>query len=602
MSKIEKSSSPAMGGDLVKFGGLNGNKLLYTIVGVATCGFSLFGYDQGLMSGIIASNQFNTEFPATKQSSPSDVHGGTIQGTVTSVYEVGCFFGAMFAYFFGERLGRRKMMLGGSVIMIIGTIISVCSFGPGAPNGNVGGFVQFIIGRVVTGLGNGANTATIPSWVAESSKAHNRGFLICMEASTVAVGTVIAYWIDFGLSYVDSSVSWRFPIAFQIIFALIIIGGVSFLPESPRWLIAHGRREEGQRVVAALEGVSYSSPQAVGETQKMVDALVAQQRAATNRNRDILKGGRQQHLRRALVGASTQLFQQIGGCNAVIYYSTILFENQIHLETRLSLILGGVLAIVYAIFALMSFMIVEKVGRRKLFLIGTFGQGAAMFITFGCLVSKSESAAKGGAFGLYLFIAFFGATWLPLPWLYPAELNSMAVRTQANAISTMTNWISNFLVVQVLPTMTASIGAYTFLLFALANVCFLPFIYFFYPETSGRTLEELDVVFAHAHIVKRRPTIIAAELPKLTDHQVQAMTERYDIHGGAMDVEQATGGQEYGAPVNEGQVDTTLPPASPSGLREGAEGHAGSSGNSTRVNSQEGVRTADGVAVPPKSA
>lgn len=121
-------------------------------------------------------------------------------------------------------MGRRKMMqLGGKwhlsarrrsrltllgFIMIIGTIISVTAFGPGEPRGNVGGFVQFIIGRVITGLGNGANTATIPSWVAESSKAHNRGFLICIEASTVAVGTVIAYWVDFGLSYIDVSILW----------------------------------------------------------------------------------------------------------------------------------------------------------------------------------------------------------------------------------------------------------------------------------------------------------------------------------------------------------------------------------------------------------
>jgi MFS family permease len=102
-------------------------------------------------------------------------------------------------------MGRRRMMLLGALVMIIGTVISVAAFGPGVSNGNVGGFVQFIIGRVVTGLGNGANTATIPSWVAESSKAHNRGFLICIEASTVAVGTVIAYWMDFGLSYVDVS-------------------------------------------------------------------------------------------------------------------------------------------------------------------------------------------------------------------------------------------------------------------------------------------------------------------------------------------------------------------------------------------------------------
>ena len=293
---------------------------------------------------------------------------------------------------------------------------------------------------------------------------------------------------------------------------------------------------------------------------KISDALQAQKSAQVARKRDILKGGKQQHLRRALVGASTQLFQQIGGCNAVIYYSTILFENQIGLETRLSLILGGVLSIVYAAFALTSFFLVERVGRRKLFLIGTVGQGLAMFITFGCLQAGSAQAAKGAAFGLYLFIAFFGATWLPLPWLYPAELNSMAVRTQANAISTMTNWISNFLVVQVLPTMTASIGAYTFLLFALANVMFLPFIYIFYPETTGRSLEELDVLFAHAHLSERRPTLVAAELPKLTDHQIQVMTEQYDIHGGAADVEAPN---TYGSAENAGQAMTTLPPPHP---------------------------------------
>jgi sugar porter (SP) family MFS transporter len=441
------------------------------------------------MSGIIGAETFNNEFPATRQSSPDDVHAGTVRGSVTACYEVGCFFGALVAYFIGERFGRRKMMLGGGYVMVIGTIITVTAFGPGEPRGNVGGFVQFIVGRVITGLGNGANTATIPSWVAESSKAHNRGFLICIEASTVAVGTVIAYWLDFGLSYTDSSVSWRFPIAFQIFFAFILITGVTVLPESPRWLMAHGRDHEAQKVVAALAGVSFDDPVAIAEKNKMADALAAMDSTRAARKSDILKGGKNQHLRRALVGASTQLFQQLGGCNAVIYYSTILFQDSIGLTGRLPLILGGVLSCVYAAFALTSFLLVERVGRRKLFLIGTFGQAGSMFIVFACLNAGGAQNAKGGAVGLFLFIAFFGATWLPLPWLYPAELNSMAVRTEANAISTMTNWLSNFLVVQVLPTMTASIGEYTFLMFAIANMIFLPIIYLFYPETAGRTLE-----------------------------------------------------------------------------------------------------------------
>ncbi|WOO81944.1 Sugar transporter STL1 [Vanrija pseudolonga] len=553
---IERSSA----GGLVKYGGLNGQALLVAIVATGTCGFSLFGYDQGLMSGIIGAKTFNDEFPATRTVGANDVYHSTIQGSVTACYEVGCFFGAMFAYFFGDRLGRRRMMLLGCIVMIIGTVITVTAFGPGNPRGSVGGFVQFIIGRVITGLGNGANTATIPSWIAETSKAHNRGFLICLEGSTVAVGTVIAYWMDFGLSYVDSSVNWRFPIAFQIFFALIVVAGVLVLPESPRWLMAKGYPDEALRVLAALRAESPTDEGALLEKEQMASSIEAQARAASNKKSDILKGGKQNHRVRALVGASTQLFQQIGGCNAVIYYSTILFEKSIKLTGKLPLILGGVLAVIYMLFAFLSFTLVEKVGRRNLFLVGTVGQGAAMLITWACLFPNRSLpkdadgnwealAPKGGAVGLYLFIAFFGATWLPLPWLYPAELNAMAVRTEANAISTMTNWISNFLVVQVLPTMVASIGHWTFFLFFAANVCFLPFIYLWYPETAGRTLEEIDVLYAQAHFEHKRVVKVAAEVPKLSDQQIQILTDRYDIHG-------STGGLEAG------EVDTSIPSAS----------------------------------------
>lgn len=475
------------------------------------------------------------------------------------------------------------MMLLGGFIMIIGTVIGVAAFGPHW------GFGQFIISRVVGGIGNGMvsktalicnsnmllirggiqNTATIPSWVAECSRAHNRGFLVCIEASTVAVGTVIAYWVDFGLSFTDSSVSWRLPVALQIVFAAFLMWGAFALCESPRWLLSHGKLDEGLKVVAALNGTSIHDPRAIQQRDLILDGIIAAQQTQGSA-KELLKHGKKQNFRRMTVGASSQVFQQLGGCNAVIYYATILFENQIGLETQLSLILGGVLAIIYAIFAVSSFVLVERCGRRPMFLVGTVGQAVAMFITFGCLLPGTKGPSKGAAFGLYLFIAFFGATWLPLPWLYPAELNSQAVRTQANAVSTMCNWLFNFLVVQVLPTMTASIGAYTFLLFALANCIFFPIIWVFYPETAGRELAEIDVIFAHAHLARRRPTLIADEMPALTGHQIAVLQDRYDIHG-ATDTESAG--------VTQDNVDLTLPPAE---AKDNSE-------TSTRVPSREGT-------------
>jgi hypothetical protein len=113
----------------------------------------------------------------------------------------------------------------------------------------------------------------------------------------------------------------------------------------------------------------------------------------------------------------------------------------------MSLVLGGVNATVYAASTLFSFAFIERAGRRNLFLLGSAGQAVAMLITMGCLIPGTIESAKGAAAGLFLFIIFFGATWLELPWLYPAELSPLKTRTRANALSTSTNWIFNFLIV-----------------------------------------------------------------------------------------------------------------------------------------------------------
>ncbi|TGZ79868.1 sugar porter family MFS transporter [Ascodesmis nigricans] len=503
------------------FAGLTGRKLRMAITATATVGFLLFGYDQGVMSGIITGEHFNADFPATDG---NDAYHSTIQGTVTSVYEVGCFGGAIGALIFGERLGRRKAIIMGAIIMILGTIIQVTSFKGKWELG------QFIIGRIVTGVGNGANTASIPVWQAETSRSHNRGLLICIEAAMIAVGTVIAYWLDFGFSYVDNSSQWRFPIAFQVVFAFLLIGGVMLLPESPRWLLNHDHNEQAGVVLAALNGAPVNDPATLKEKKIIMDSIrKLTSMEAQSGFKDVFSRGKGQHLRRMLIGSSSQMFQQLGGCNAVIYYCPVLFEESINMSRTMSLILGGVNATVYAISTLLSFVFVERAGRRKLFLIGSVGQCLAMVLIFACLIPGTEDAAIGAAVGLFVFIIFFGATWLELPWLYPAELSPLKTRTRANAISTSTNWIFNFLIVQVTPTMIASIGWGTYLFFAVMNALFIPIIYLFYPETAGRSLEEIDIVFAKAFVDSKSPVYVAKTMPKLSQEEI----ERYGVELGA---------------------------------------------------------------------
>lgn len=498
-----------------RFMGMRGRPLDLMVSIIATTGFLLFGYDQGVMSGIISAEPFMNYFPET-------LDNPTWQGFVTAIYEIGCLFGAIAMLVFGDALGRRKGIMIGAATMIIGAVIQVTSMkGHNAT-------AQFIIGRVVTGVGNGMNTATIPTYQAECSRTKNHGLLICIEGGIIAFGTLIAYWIDFGCSYGSDDLSWRFPIAFQSLFGLIILVGMTWLPESPRWLLTKDRHEDAAKVIAALRGQAVDDSETRFEAHIIMDSIRASgHKGGITPFSALFTNGKTQHFRRMMLGASSQLMQQIGGCNAVIYYFPLLFENSIGASHDLSLLLGGVNMIVYSIFATTSWFIIERTGRRKLFLIGTWGQGLSMVLVFGALIPGTPSAAKGAAVGLFTYIAFFAATWLPLPWLYPAEINPVKTRGKANAVSTCTNWLFNFVVVMITPVMIANIGWGTYLFFAVVNACFLPFIHIFYPETKQRSLEEIDLIFAKGHLENMSYVKAAKELPFLDPFGIEQMQRQY---------------------------------------------------------------------------
>ncbi|KAH8597374.1 general substrate transporter [Bisporella sp. PMI_857] len=498
----------------------SGKTLQKLITALATTDFLLFGYDQGVMAGIISSRAFVHDFP--------EVDGNrNWQGFVTSIYAVGCFLGASFILSFGDRLGRRYSIFLGAAIMILGVIIQVASVPP-----STGATAQFIIGRCITGIGNGINTSTVPTYQAECSESHNRGKLICIEGGNVAIGTMIAYWIDYGCTYGPHAFVWRFPIAFQVVFAIVILVLMLRLPESPRWLLSKGREHDASTVLAALANKRRDH----GEVQDQMSVITDAIRAAGHTNgqtpiKELFTNGKTQHFRRLILGASSQMMQQLSGCNAVIYYFPILFQTSIGTSENLALLLGGVNMIVYSLFATTSWFVVERIGRRKLFLIGTVGQCLSMVIVFGALIPGGIENAKGAGVGLFTYIAFFGATWLPLPWLYPAEINPLQTRAKANAVSTVSNWLWNFFIVMITPVLVGGIGWGTYLFFAVLNAIFFPLIYFFYPETAGRSLEEIDIIFAKGYSENISYVQAAKQLPKLSEGEVKEKAREYGFSG-----------------------------------------------------------------------
>lgn len=416
------------------------------------------------MSGVITT-------PIWLDTFPQAADNANLLGFITAIYDLGCLLGALVCIFYGDKLGRKKACFLGGVLVILGVIIQVTAF-PG--NDVKGTLAQFMIGRTITGMGNGINMASMPVMQAELSHS-SRGTLVCLECGLIATGTMVSYWVNYGLRNYQTSITWRFPIALQNALALIYIIGVVFLPESPRWLCKVDRVEQATHAMAAVNGESPDSKRTQDDIRAIVDAIMLEEQlGATFQVKDLITGGPQQHWRRVLLGITAQFFQQMGGCNAVIYYLPILFSSSLGKTQEQSLLLGGVNMVIYAVFALLSFVTVERVGRRKLFLIGATGQFVAMVITFGCLIPGTTGPANGAVFGLFLYIAFFGATYLTVPWLWAAEINPLRIRVKGAALANIVNWLMNFTVVMVTPVMIQNIGWGTYLFFGIINFICIP--------------------------------------------------------------------------------------------------------------------------------
>lgn len=290
----------------------------------ASCqGFLLLGYDQGVMSGFIgAQNQFAAEFhnPDAK-----------LQGIITSIYDIGCAVGCLFTFLFGERFGRKNMILAGGTTMIIGTVLLSSSTT----------FAQLLVGRIVTGAGNGFNSSTIPMYQSEMCKPGNRGILLSMQGTVTIIGLCIAYWLDYGLSFASGGVQWRFPISFQAFFAVCLVLQTLLLPETPRYLIEKGPNTEAVNILARLHGsnVSIDDEEMVFQRRQIETSLEIESAGGPFTFVELLQGGKIHNFRRVVLCCAVNLMQQFTGSNMVSKFpeSYIPYFVAIHESPRILL-------------------------------------------------------------------------------------------------------------------------------------------------------------------------------------------------------------------------------------------------------------------------
>ncbi|KAL4866527.1 hypothetical protein BDV12DRAFT_132748 [Aspergillus spectabilis] len=502
-----------------KYFGWRGRSLNLAISSLGSLDFLLFGYDQGVTGGLLDLPSFIKYFPDinpglceenTPGYSACDSQKSLNQGIAVASYNLGCFIGAILCIFIGNPIGRRRTIFCGCVTMTCGAILQCTSYH----------LPQWIIGRIITGIGNGMNTSTVPTWQSESSKAHDRGKLVMIEGMLITAGICLSYWINYAFSFLPNhEVSWRFPIAFQIVFAVIIFCSIMNLPESPRWLVMQGREDEALEILELLNEKPREDPYIQNELQSIRDTVKEMSKGSF---RSLFKMSEYREFHRVVLAYVNQMFQQISGINLITYYAPVIYERIGIGGGNTAKLMAACNGTEYLLAAFIPIFIIEKVGRRPLMLFGAAGMSLSMAVLAGTNYRleflNDTQAGIGQAVFLFVFNTFFAIGWLGMTWLYPAEIVPLRIRAPTNALSTSANWIFNFMVVMITPVSFSNIGYQTYIIFAVINAFIFPVVYFFFPETRRRSLEEMDMIFKKSTNIFNAVSISVKEPYRYDEH------------------------------------------------------------------------------------
>ncbi|KAH0524368.1 hypothetical protein TsFJ059_006892 [Trichoderma semiorbis] len=431
--------------------------------GIAPCtGGLAFGYDTGSMSGILAMPQFLNYFK-----NPSNFR----QGGITASILAGAFAGSLLTgAFLADRLGRKRTILLGSAIFTIGCAISAAA----------NNIEALVAGRVINGLGNGCLTMM----------------------ATVALH--VTMW---------------------------------FMPESPRWLVQKDRQEEALQVLAQVHaGGDINDPYVQAELAEIVAKLSFEKNHPPPSYFDLLLGSQR---RRMWIGIGVQFWQSMTGINVIMYYAVFLFQQAGLGATSSSLLANGLQGVVLNVFTYPNMYYMDKWGRRWPMVIGGVGMGISMMIigvlmkaygdpVFDSLTQKTNfdftnaAASRTIIAFVYIYVAWFAITWACVAWVYPPEIFSMSMRGRATSMTTATNWFINFWFALYIPTAMAKISWKLYMIFMALCYLMSVVVYLFYPESAGKTLEEMDFLFSKGRspwtFLDREATRIGALFARDLEH------------------------------------------------------------------------------------
>ncbi|KAG5912819.1 hypothetical protein E4U42_001797 [Claviceps africana] len=378
--------------------------------------------------------------------------------------------------------------------MIIGAVLQASS----------GTRAQMIVGRIVSGTGMGIVNSAAPVMQAEFSPKATRGVFVCAQLSTLNFGIFLVYWIDYAFASHSESYAWRVPVILQCVCLVLMLLLLTLIPETPRWLASHDRADECARVLARLQAADLDDDEVRRQHDSImrVVTMEASRRDGASTWRNLLVNDGVQSRTRLLMACAIQAFQQLGGINAVIYYTNTLFSKSIGFDAHTAALMAGFLQTWFFVASFIPWFLIDRLGRKPLLTSMISVMAVAMAVQAGLIyqVEKETSVARAAGIAaavmLFVFQGAFTIGFQATVWVYPSEILPLKLRQTGSSISTAVNWILNYMIVQITPIAIENIGWRTYIIFAILNATWVPVIYFFFPETKGLELEDVDDLFA----------------------------------------------------------------------------------------------------------
>ncbi|KAF7560276.1 hypothetical protein G7046_g3867 [Stylonectria norvegica] len=440
---------------------------------------SVSGYDGSLMNGVQSLHQWQDYF-----GNPA----GQKLGLVNAAQSIGSVVALPFVGTLSDKFGRKPILLSGLILIIIASAIQASSIN----------YAMFVVSRLIVGFGGMFVVQPSPMLIAELAYPTHRGKLTSAFWTFYYLGAILASWTTFGTQNYLSTVSWRLPSAMQSLFPIVQLVFFWFLPESPRWLVAQDRTHEAATLLTKYhDPETENSPLIHYELNEIVQTIQHEKVAkSTGWSALISTPGNR---KRTLIAVCTGGFAQWNGIGVVSYYLTLVLNTVGITDTFDQTLINGLLQIFNFGAALSAAFLVDRLGRRTLFLWSGFGMLVSYVVWTACSAVNSETGSKPAGIivvvCLFAFFFHYDIAWTPLLFGYPTEIFPYYLRSKGIAVELFA--IYGSLVVQafVNPIGLDRIGWKYYIVFCCTLVVFLFVTYFLFPETKGYSLEEIARIF-----------------------------------------------------------------------------------------------------------